>query len=142
MEDVRKLIVEVLEKGYLMSLATTDEGGPWVADVIFVYDDDLTIWWLSRPQTRHSKAIAHERRVAATITVSNRRGEDNVGLQICGMAEAVARADDEIVKSVFVIEFDFASFADNFIFRNLINSNGFLRFRRSGNPVLNLTAGA
>ena len=38
---LKELIKEVLEKGYLMSLATSDGGGVWVADVIYVYDDEF-----------------------------------------------------------------------------------------------------
>jgi hypothetical protein len=33
-EEIKKLILEVLEVGHLMSLATADEGGVWVSDVI------------------------------------------------------------------------------------------------------------
>lgn len=93
MEDIRKLVEEVLNKGYLMSLATVDDGGPWVSDVIYVHDDQLNIWWISMPQTRHSKAILADARVAATITVSTELGEPNLGLQISGTAERVEGDD-------------------------------------------------
>lgn len=39
----RDLIKEVLEKGYLMSLATEDDGGVWVSDVIYIYDEKFNI---------------------------------------------------------------------------------------------------
>jgi uncharacterized protein len=84
--DVRKLIAEVLEKGCLMSLGTVDEGGVWVADVSYVSDDDFNIYWLSQPDVRHSRAIAAEPRVAATITV-NRPGGHDEGIQISGIVE-------------------------------------------------------
>ena len=45
--ELKQLIQEVLEKGYLMSLATLDDGGVWVADVIYIHDDDLNIFWMS-----------------------------------------------------------------------------------------------
>ena len=57
MTNIKSLITEVLEKGYLMSLATVDDGGVWVADVIFIYDDALNIYWMSDSDVRHSKAI-------------------------------------------------------------------------------------
>ena len=43
-EETKELILEVLEKGYLMSLGTQDGGGVWVADVIYVYDEEMNIY--------------------------------------------------------------------------------------------------
>lgn len=89
MENIKDLIAKVLEQGYLMSLGTADESGPWVSDVIFVYDKDWNIYWISEMGTRHSKAIEKTGKAAATITVSNDPGEDNVGLQIGGTARRI-----------------------------------------------------
>ena len=86
--DLRKLIKNMLKKGYLMSLGTIDKGGVWVADVIFV-NDEFDIYWISETSTRHSKALKANPKVAATITLSNKSGEDNLGLQISGKAEKV-----------------------------------------------------
>lgn len=72
-----------------MSLATVDEGGPWVSDLIYVFDDALNIYWLSLPDTRHSKALLDNPKVAATITISTRSKEPNEALQIAGTAEKI-----------------------------------------------------
>jgi uncharacterized protein YhbP (UPF0306 family) len=88
MDDIRKLIVdEVLSKGHLMSLATHDDGGVWVCHVIYVFDDDLSIYWVSRTDTRHSNALLQNPRVAGTISVNHRPKEDDVAVQFSGMAE-------------------------------------------------------
>lgn len=89
MKDLKKLTLQILEQGYLMSLATVDESGPWVADVIYVFEDNFSLYWLSQEKTRHSQAILVNQKVAATITVSNKGGEDNVGLQLEGIAEKI-----------------------------------------------------
>lgn len=86
--DIRQLIREILDRGYLMSLATVDEGGIWVSDVIYVHDDELNIYWISDPDVRHSQAIAKNNGVAGTITVSG-QGEDNLGIQFEGIAEKI-----------------------------------------------------
>jgi len=52
MINIRKRIIEVLDQTHLMSLGTTDDDGIWVADVIFLYDNDLNIYWLSSPDCR------------------------------------------------------------------------------------------
>jgi|SRR3989344_3916204 len=88
-EDIKQLIREVLDKGYLMSLATANEGGVWVCDVIYVHDDSMNIYWMSDPDVRHSQAIRKDNKVAGTITVSG-AGEDNFGIQFEGVAEKIA----------------------------------------------------
>jgi len=93
MEQMRDLVKKVLDEAFLMSLATVDESGPWVSDLIFIYDDDFNIYWLSQENTRHSQAILKNNQVAASITVSNNQGEDNIGLQLEGQAEKLEGDD-------------------------------------------------
>ena len=90
MDDITPGIMEVLEKSFLMSLGVQDEGGVWVSDVLCLNDDAMNVYWLSDPDTRHSKAIATNPRVAGTITVSGmNRGENSLGIQFEGMAEKI-----------------------------------------------------
>jgi len=84
--DIKKRIIEVLEKGYLLSLGTADESGPWVADVRYVSDGDCKVYWMSDPNCRHSKAIEKDPRVAGTVEPNYRFGTPNLGLQIVGKA--------------------------------------------------------
>jgi len=81
---VRKRILEVLEKGYLLSLGTIDDGGVWVSEVIYVYDDNLNIYWMSKPSCRHSKALQKNSNIAGTITISNNIKDLDFGLQLSG----------------------------------------------------------
>ncbi len=87
--DLKKIVVEILEKEHLISLATIDDGGVWVSDVIYVFDDDLNIYWMSDPEVRHSEAILKNPQVAGTITISNKNKEPNLGIQISGIAERI-----------------------------------------------------
>ncbi len=87
LNDVKQLIQKVLDKGYLMSLATTDDGGVWVADVVYV-DDNFNIYWMSDSGARHSQAISKNGSVAGTITISG-NGEDNLGIQFDGIAKKI-----------------------------------------------------
>lgn len=95
--NIKDLIKEVLEKGYLMSLATQDDGGIWVADVIYIHDDELNIYWMSDPDVRHSQAILKNNKVAATITVSG-PGEKNLGIQLEGAAGKINGARYDLAK--------------------------------------------
>lgn len=89
MVEVRALVENVLRQGYLMGLGTADQDGPWVADLIYTFDDNLNIYWISDKETRHSAAILRDPRVAATITISDRPNMSNLGLQMHGEARMV-----------------------------------------------------
>jgi len=95
--NIKELIKEVLEKGYLMSLATKDEGGIWVSDVIYINDDEFNIYWISDPEVRHSEAILKNNKIAGTITVSGPR-EDNLGIQFEGVAEKIEEPRYDLAK--------------------------------------------
>jgi len=95
--NIRYLIKEVLDRGYLMSLGTADEGGVWVADVIYIFNDDFNIYWMSELHMRHSLAIIQSPNVAGTITISG-QGEDNLGIQFEGIAEKIEGARYDLAK--------------------------------------------
>ena len=81
--------MEILEKTHIMSLATKDEGGLWVSDLVFIFDDDLNIYWMSDPDARHSQAILKNSEVAGTITFSTKSKEPNLGIQFFGRANKI-----------------------------------------------------
>lgn len=87
-KSVNQLIQEVLEKGYLTSLGTVDDGGVWVCDVIYIYDDKFNLYWMSKSNVRHSMAIDKNSKVAGSITV-NLPQEDNLGTQFEGFAQRI-----------------------------------------------------
>ena len=97
MENIKTLVKEVLEKGYLMSLATHDDGGVWVSDVSYIHNDELKIYWRSQTGVRHSKAILQNKKVAGTITANN-PGEDNLGIQFEGIAEKIEGSRPDLMK--------------------------------------------
>lgn len=98
--DLRQRVREVLEQGYLMSLGFADGHGLWVADVIYVFDDELNLYWMSGPDARHSRAIGTHPQMAGTITVSG-PGEDNFGIQFAGQATKVDGLRPDLVVKHF-----------------------------------------
>ncbi|MBI2086679.1 MAG: pyridoxamine 5'-phosphate oxidase family protein [Candidatus Zambryskibacteria bacterium] len=95
--DIKTKIMEVLSRGYLMSLATQDEGGVWVADVIYIYDEDLNIYWMSYPDVRHSQAIEKNGQAAGTITVTSYGEKPELGIQFSGKAEKLDTLSYDLV---------------------------------------------
>lgn len=101
-DRLEELTVELLEQGYLMSLATTDAESIWVADVIYVHDDDLNVYWMSNTRRRHSQAIdGGHPDVAATITVTQGPQNPDLGLQMSGTAARVENPSPELLKQWF-----------------------------------------
>jgi len=101
-QKLKQFSLEVLDKTFLLSLATNDEKGIWVADVIFTYDDDLNIYWMSTDYRRHSEAIdGGESKVAGTITATTNADEPEMSLQISGIAERVDGIPEESVFRFF-----------------------------------------
>ena len=88
-DELRSLVKEILEKGYLMNLATTDEGGPWASPIVYTPGPDLMVYWLSDSNSRHSKAIAANPKVSASISISDRPGIETEAIQISGVAEVL-----------------------------------------------------
>ncbi len=99
--EIKEKILEVLEKGQLMSLATVDDGGLWVADVGYTHDNSLNIYWISSPKVRHSVALNSNNQVAGSITVSAGWGEPNLGIQLFGSAQALNEVPREVIENYF-----------------------------------------
>lgn len=102
-QEFREPIQQILEGTYVMSLATLDDEGVWVADVTYIADDELNIYWMSKPWRRHSAAIdKHNAQVAGTITLTTGPDQSDAGLQLSGKAEQVAEIPWECVERYFV----------------------------------------
>ena len=91
--EVEELVREYLKTARMMQVATVSGDQPWNCTLYFASDDDLNIYWISTTETRHSKEITKNPKVAVAIPV---RFEDLtvVGLQLEGDARLVEDADE------------------------------------------------
>ena len=95
MDGLKPLIRDILKKGYLLSLASVDDGGPWVSDVIYIEDEALNLYWVSRTDSRHSKAFAHNEKAAGAITVVDKPAGKGEGVQVEGSVTILAQIPDQ-----------------------------------------------
>jgi uncharacterized protein YhbP (UPF0306 family) len=87
---MKQYVLDILSKGYLLSLGTSDADGVWVADVIYTYDDQFNIYWMSSSKGRHSRAIDQvNSQVAGTITLTSGPEQPDMGLQLAGHAQQI-----------------------------------------------------
>lgn len=94
--------IEQVVRGYLpdiihMSLATCKEGKPWVCEVHYVYDDELNIYFFSKPSRRHSQEIAENPNVAGNMVTQHQVGEKPRGIYFEGRAELLNGVDENHV---------------------------------------------
>ena len=95
--DLKAHIKRTFDQIHVIQLATVGEGGqPWCCNVHAIADDDLNIYWVSRPDRRHSKEIAANPLVAAAAAV--RTTKPLLGVQIEGSAQIIE--DHELIATV------------------------------------------
>lgn len=87
--DLKKEIDVYLKTQRLMSVATFD-GTPWIANVYFIHDNDLHLYFLSKSWREHCKAIQSNPHVAVAIADSHQPiYKTQKGIQLEGIAEQV-----------------------------------------------------
>jgi hypothetical protein len=80
-----------LQAHHVMSLATVVEGAAHAASVMYAVGD-LSLYWTSDPNTRHSLAIGRDAHVAATVAPDYEDFRAIRGLQIAGRAHRLSEA--------------------------------------------------
>lgn len=88
-KNLRECVLQYLRTHNVMTLATIGPEGPWAADVFYV-NEGLSLYWLSHPETRHSQYLAADPRVAVTVHQEYDDWRAIQGVQMDGVAEAVA----------------------------------------------------
>jgi len=108
MTDLHTRLREFLEQHDTMTLATIGPGcEPRAAAVFYAVGEELVLYFLSNPASRHSEDLAQDSRVAATIQEDGQPWQEIRGLQIEGSAHA-ATDEREIAQAARVFAARFA----------------------------------
>lgn len=84
--DLTELIGEILRDSREMVLATTGEGGPWAASLVFGHNENYNLYWTSQDDSRHSLDLAKNPQAAVVINKEPTNGDGDKGLQLEGKA--------------------------------------------------------
>jgi len=108
-DDLRKHIADFLAAHTTMTLATGGaDGAPQAAAVFYAPDDELNLYFLSEPTSRHARNLTAVPRVAATIQADGQDWQQICGLQIEGMAALVEDVGEMAhAAQVYAARFDF-----------------------------------
>jgi len=90
-DDLATRIAEFLDAHHVMSLATCGPHGAHAANVFYARDD-LSLIWVSDPESTHSASLEINPQVAATIAPDYRDFDEIRGVQIFGRAYRVSDA--------------------------------------------------
>jgi len=91
-DDLTQRIVAFLNLHHVMSLATVGPQGPHAAN-LFYTRDGMSLLWVSDPDSRHSRDIAVNPQVAATVAPDYADFADIRGVQIHGTAREETAAE-------------------------------------------------
>ena len=120
--DTRTVIANFLAAHSTLTLATVDsEGRPMAASLFYVSDGVLNVYWVSGPQSRHSRNLATNPRAAVTVHGSYWSWTQIAGVQLEGTVAVVPAGaawqevwDRYLAKFPFVSEFQAEVSRSNF----------------------------
>jgi len=92
--DLADRIGSFLAAHHVLSLATFGPGGPHATNVFYACDG-LALVWVSEPDSRHSREIETDSRVAATIAPDYSDFAEVRGVQIAGTARRIVAEDQK-----------------------------------------------
>jgi uncharacterized protein YhbP (UPF0306 family) len=102
MTDLWPTVPRVLAANNYMVLATADtDGVPWAAPVYFAPRDERRLYWVSSPDTRHSRNIAT--RPAVAITIFDSSAPIGAGEAVYADASAEPARDVELEALITVL---------------------------------------
>jgi uncharacterized protein YhbP (UPF0306 family) len=91
-----------------LTLATAGPGGaPQAADLFFVADQALNLYFVSSPGSRHSRALISDPQVAATVHAETWEWQAISGLQLEGRVRALDGAEREAALARYSAKFPF-----------------------------------
>ncbi len=91
-----------------MTLATVGpDGAPHATDVYYAETGDLGLYFASGPGSRHSRNLAHEPRMAATVHAASKRWRDIRGVQLEGVCRRVTDEERVAAWARYTAKFSF-----------------------------------
>lgn len=83
----------------MMQVATVHDNQPWCCSVFYAPSKTLELYWVSLPDTRHSRELTENANVAVTIPIRFIPGKPVVGISAEGSARLIDTAE-EVEKAI------------------------------------------
>ena len=100
-EDLAAIARTIIDANQYMTLATADaEGQPWASPVLFATADYAEFYWMSPPETTHSRNLAQRPQISMVIFDS--RAPEGTGQAVYLSATAEPVPDDDLDRALAV----------------------------------------
>jgi uncharacterized protein len=103
-DALRARVLAFLEAHHVVTLASVGAEGPWAA-AVFYASRGFTLHFLSAPTTRHSRNLAADPRVAATIQEDLADWRAICGVQLEGRVRELEGEEAEEARRTFGLKF-------------------------------------
>lgn len=85
---------KIVSDNIYMTIATADKNGePWISPVVFGYDKNYNFYWFSDKDSKHSRLIKQNNRVAVIIFNSKASEGTGDGVYVVGGASEVSEKE-------------------------------------------------
>lgn len=98
MGEPSDIVRGVIDENTYLTLATTDGDRPWCAPLQYVADEDLNLYFVSLPESRHMSQIEVNPSIAVAIFDSQQPPFTSLGVQIDGTADAYSTTDNPFTR--------------------------------------------
>lgn len=85
-DDLKASVKEALDRTVIMALSTIGSDGSWTCPVHYHYNEELELFFMSLPDTKHVENIYADPRVSVAIFSPPSPTGEKLGLQIKGIA--------------------------------------------------------
>ena len=123
MQELIHRTKDILDNNMYLTIATSDYNTPWISNLYFAYDKDFNIYWYSSKETKHSRNINNNPKVAISIFNSMAIGDDVQAVYIQAQATEIT---NKLELSQALILYAKKCFKTNFI-QNKIDLNNFTK---------------
>ena len=107
--DLKLQLLTFLRAHQVLTLAVA---GPYAAALFYAVDDELNLYVLTDPATRHGLALSRSDRVAGTIQRDRQRWQEIRGVQLTGRCERLTGAERAAGWALFLQRFALAGAAE------------------------------
>jgi nitroimidazol reductase NimA-like FMN-containing flavoprotein (pyridoxamine 5'-phosphate oxidase superfamily) len=100
--DPATVAKEIIDANRYMTLATADDGGrPWATPVWYAHQGYTDLYWVSRPDARHSRNLAVRPELGIVIFDSTAREQEGQAVYVEALAEELDGAERDEGIAVF-----------------------------------------
>lgn len=101
MKTHKDLAIEIIQENQYLALATSSENTSWSCTVTYATDENVNIYFMSDPNSRHTKDFQTNNVVSVVVYDSTQEWGKGLGVQLVGIVEKVSDAEKDFVKKLF-----------------------------------------